>query len=98
MIDKERYTPTDRQLDIANSHFFFFCSKQEHNCLKVKVLVPYSLIRVLLSVTPWIVACQVPLSMEFSRQEYWSEMPFPSPGYLPNPRIEPGSPTLQIDS
>ena len=39
-----------------------------------------------------------PLSMEFSRQEYWSELPFPSPGHLPNPGIEPGSPTLQADS
>ena len=36
--------------------------------------------------------------MEFSRQEYWSELPFPSPGDLPNPEIKPGSPTLQADS
>ena len=36
--------------------------------------------------------------MEFSRQEYWSGLPFPSPGDLPNPGIEPGSPTLQEDS
>ena len=40
------------------------------------------------------VACQALLSMGFSRQEYWSGLPFPSPGDLPNPRIEPGSPTL----
>ena len=39
-----------------------------------------------------------PLSMEFSRQEYWSGLPFPSPGHLPDPGIEPGSPTLQADS
>ena len=38
---------------------------------------------------PWTVACQAPLSMEFSRQEYWSGLPFPSPGDLPNPGIEP---------
>ena len=44
------------------------------------------------------VACQVPVSMEFSKQEYWSGLPFPSPGDLPNPGIEPGSPTLQADS
>ena len=44
------------------------------------------------------VACQAPLSMKFSRQEYWSGLPFPSPGYLPNPGIEPGSPALQADS
>ena len=36
--------------------------------------------------------------MGFSRQEYWSGLSFPSPGYLPNPRIEPGSPTMQVDS
>ena len=47
---------------------------------------------------PWTVACQAPLSMEFSRQEYWSGLPFPSPGDLPNPGIEPGSPALQADS
>ena len=50
------------------------------------------------SVTPWTVACQTPLSMEFSRQEYWSELPFPSPGDLPDPGIELGSPALQADS
>ena len=49
-------------------------------------------------VTPWTVACQAPLSMGFSRQEYWSGLPFPSPGDLPNPGIEPGSPALQADS
>ena len=48
--------------------------------------------------TPWTVAYQVPLSMEFSRQEYWSGWPFPSPEDLPNPGIEPGSPTLQADA
>ena len=48
--------------------------------------------------TPWIVASQAPLSMELSRQEYWSGLPFPSPGDLPNPGIEPWSPVLQVDS
>ena len=42
--------------------------------------------------TPWTVACQVPLSMGFSRQEYWSGLLFPSPGNLPNPGIKPRSP------
>ena len=46
------------------------------------------------SVPPWIVACKVPLSMGFPRQEYWSGWPFPSPGDLPNPGIKPGSPAL----
>ena len=45
--------------------------------------------------TPWTVACHVPLSMEFSREEYWSVLPFPSPGYLPDPGIEPGYAPLQ---
>ena len=45
----------------------------------------------------WSVACQAPLSMGFSRQEYWSELPSPSPGDLPNPGIEPKSPALQAD-
>ena len=44
--------------------------------------------------TPWTVACQIPLSMEFSRQEYWNGLPFPSPGDLCHPRIEPRSPAL----
>ena len=48
--------------------------------------------------TPWTVACQAPLSMGFSRQENWSGLPFPSPGDLPNPGIEPGAPALQADS
>ena len=47
--------------------------------------------------SPWTAARQAPLSMGFSRQEYWSGLPFPSPGDLPNPGIEPGSPTLQAD-
>ena len=46
------------------------------------------------SVTPWAVVCQAPLSMGFSRQEYWSGLLFPSPGDLPNPGIEPASPAL----
>ena len=49
-------------------------------------------------VTPWTVARQAPLSVEFSRQEHWSGLPFPSPGDLPNPGIEPGAPALQADS
>ena len=48
--------------------------------------------------TPWTVAHQAPQSMEFSRQEYWSGLPFPSPGDLPDPGIKPGSPALQADA
>ena len=64
--------------------------------LTVKVKVK-SLSHVRLLVTPWTVVYEVPPSMEFSRQEYWSGLPFPSPGDLPDPGIEPGSPTLQVD-
>ena len=61
--------------------------------LKVRLLS-----RVRLFVTPWTVAYQAPQSMEFSRQESWSGLPFPSPGDLPNPGMEPGSPALQADA
>ena len=53
---------------------------------------------VFVAVTPWTVPHQTPLYMEFSRQEYWSGLPFTSPGDLPNPGIESGSTELQADS
>ena len=53
-----------------------------------------SLSRVRLFATPWTVAYQAPPSMEFTRQKYWSGLPFPSAGDLPHPWIKPGSPTL----
>ena len=64
--------------------------------MKVKVK---SLSRVRLFATPWTyVAYQASLSMGFSRQEYWSGLPFPSPGDPPNPGIEPGSPASETDA
>ena len=54
--------------------------------------------RVRLFATPWTVAHQAPPSMEFTRQEYWSGLPFPSPGDLPDPGIKPRSPALQADA
>ena len=48
--------------------------------------------------TPWTVACQAPLSMEFFRQKYWGRLLCPFPGDLPNPGTEPASPALQADS
>ena len=51
-----------------------------------------------LFVSPWTAARQAPLSMEFSRREYWSGLPFLSPGDLPDPGIKPRSPTLQVDA
>ena len=62
---------------------------------KVSVCV---LSRVRLFAIPWTVAGRAPLSMEFSRQEYWSGLPFPSLGELPDPGIEPTPPAWQADS
>ena len=63
-----------------------------------ELCVCQSLSCVCLFATPWTVAHQAPLSMGISRQEYWSGMPCPSPGDLPDPGIETGSPSLQADS
>ena len=68
-------------------------------CMHACMLSHFS--RVQLCATPWTVAPQAPLSMEFSRQEYWSGLPCPPPGHLPDPGIEPtstASPALQADS
>ena len=78
---------TSYYLNISQLSYFIF--------EKVKVK---SLSCVRLFVTPWTVAHQAPLSIGFSRQEYWSGLPFPSPGDLPDPEIEPGSSTLQADT
>ena len=78
-------------------------------CISLKFSKPLSSCLVLLSVRHSVVsnslqplgltaAHQAPLSLGFSRQEYWSGQPFPSPGDLPNPRIKPRSPELQTDS
>ena len=64
-----------------------------HGKVKVKPLS-----RVQLFATPWTIAHQAPPSMGFSRPEYWSGLPFPSPGDLPDPGIEPGSPASQADA
>ena len=62
------------------------------------MIIVKSLSRVRLFATLWTVAYQASLSMGFSRQEYWSGLPFPSPGDLPDPGIEPRSPTLEADA
>ena len=62
--------------------------------LHIAIVVVHLLSRILLFATPWTVALQVSLSMRFSSQEYWSGLPFPSPGDLPGPGIEPVSPAL----
>ena len=52
----------------------------------------------LILATPSTVACQAPLFMEFSKQEYWSGLPFPLPGHIPHPGVQPKSPALEADS
>ena len=72
-------------------------SSQQQN-LPLLVLKVKSLSRVRLFATSWTVAHQAPPSMGFSRQEYWSGLPLPSPGDLPDPGIEPWSPAFQADA
>ena len=70
-------------------HFMKYSFTQKWKC--------HLLSYVRLFVTPWTGTHQASLSMEFSRQEYWSGLPFPSPGDLPDPGMEPRSPTLKED-
>ena len=73
------------------SHIFFFPALVELNvCVLVTQLGLFA--------TPWAIAHQAPLSMEFSRQEFWSGLPFPSPGDLPSSGTDPGSPALRTDA
>ena len=67
----------------------------DHNLI-VKCVCVLSCVK--LFATPWTIARQAPPSMGFSRQEYWSGLPFASPGDLPDPGIEPGSPEFQADA
>ena len=78
---------------MPNESFKYIFAQYVEHCMQVK-----SLSRVRLFVTPWTVAHQAPQSMGFSRQEYWSGLPSPSPGDLPDPGIEPRSPALQVDA
>ena len=86
-IWKTQQWPQDRKCQ------FSFQSQRREMPKNVQKSVK-SLSRVQLFATPWTVAYQVPPSMGFSRQEYWSGWPFPSPGDLPYTGIKPGSPTL----
>ena len=80
-------------------HIFFSVSHCVYVCVCVCVKVKVkSLSCVSLFAVPWTVAYQAPPSMGFSRQEYWSGLPFPSPGDLPNSGIKPWSPTSQADA
>ena len=82
----------------AFSVLSLFLMLKSMQCISVSIVaVVLLLICVQLFVTPCTIAHQTPLSMGFPRQEYWSGLPFPSPGHLPNPGIEPQSPALQAD-
>ena len=91
-------------------YFYVFQQKLKYMCLQYlsslfpypylqhiihtqQIYIPYVCVCVL-AARSWTVACQVPLFMEFSKQEYWSGQPFPSPGDLPDPGTKPGSPAL----
>ena len=81
------------RLNDFHFHIYTYTYANTHACNSLLDFLP---IHVRLFATPWTVAHQTPLSMGFSRQEYWSGLPFPSPGDLP--WIEPVSPALQVDS
>ena len=83
---------------LHNSHRLHSELRPLTNDLCVYVCVSQLLSRVQLFVNFWTVACQVSLSIQFSSQEYWSGLPFPSPGDLPNPGIGPRSPAILADS
>ena len=87
----------DKNLKIIRNSWHFPTGQRDLISHVVKVKVK-SLSCVRLFVTPWAIAYQAPPSIGFSRQEYWSGLPFPSPGDLPDSGIEPRSPALQADA
>ena len=98
-------SPMEQELNKTSDHKFAISRKTQTPEMSCVCPNPFwiwyevkSLSRVRLFATPWAVAHQAPPSVGFTRQEYWSGLPFPSPGDLPNPRIEPRSPTLQADA
>ena len=96
LAQKQKYRPVEQDRKPRNKPMhlcvpYFLQRRQEYTMGPVKVKW---LNRGWLFVTPWTVVYQAPPSMGFSRQEYWSGLPFPSLGDLPHPGIEPGSPAL----
>ena len=78
------FNPEERQ---CQSKF-----KLQHSCIHLQFSSVQSLSSILLFVTPWTIVSQAPLSKQFSRQEYWRRLPFPTPGDLLNPGIKLASP------
>ena len=95
-MHKRKVIPRDHRLKIAKLITTLFLCMIMKLCILLPIVKLLS--RVRLFATPWTVAYQDSLSMGFSRQEYWSGLPFPSPGDLPDPGIEPRSPTLEADT
>ena len=89
-------------MGVKINKYKFYAKKDIYKVLKyiTKYLSEWVklLSHVQLFVIPWTEAYQAPPSMEFSRQKYWSGLPFPSPGDLSNPGTEPSSPSLQADA
>ena len=89
-------------LTLSDTSFFVYCLNKLVSVFKSEKKVKKVKVRLLnharLFATPWTVAHQPLPSMEFSRREYWSELPFPSPGDRPDLGIKPGSPTLQVEA
>ena len=90
MLISRRSQKVERETEYSKNTYYMPIT---YTRLKVK-----SLSRVRFFAIPWTVAHQAPPSMEFSRQEYWSGLPFPSPEDLPNSEIEPRSSALQVDA
>ena len=90
--------PSHRQTGLESVNFhccaLFFIDAQQDLCTILFINTICEVAQSCLFATPWTVASQAPLSTGFSRQEYWSGLPFPSPGDLPIPGIKPGSPAL----
>ena len=92
-----RFSCTDLKQSTSNTLLSYFLTFFL-TTLKGHILFSFVPSRVRLFATPWTVACQAPLFVEFSKQEYWSGLPLHSPGDLPDPGIELGSPALQAGS
>ena len=92
LIPWPNVAPPPFLLPTGNSWFVFYA------CESASFVIFSSLLYFFNSRPPWTAAYQVPLSMGFSRQEYWSGLPCPSPGDLPDPGIEPRSPALRADT
>ena len=94
--ERLNWTESSQMVKIEGEKSFIIMKQKQHKCLlslkrNMKGIKWKSFSHVQLFATPWTVAHQAPLSLEFSRQEYWSGLPCPAPGDLPNPGVEPRS-------